>query len=63
MEYSFITRNGESLKGTLIRKYTAVEGGERYIISCNGTEYRCVRNADGVLVEHNERRHDNGKRV
>ncbi len=52
MEYSFITRNGESLKGTLIRKYTAVEGGERYIISCNGTEYRCVRNADGVLVEY-----------
>ena len=47
----FKTRSGELKEGTLVRKYGAFEGGMRYIVSVNGKEYRCVKDADGNMVE------------
>lgn len=47
----FRARNGEIKEGSLVRQYGAFEGGIRYIILCNGKEYRCVKDADGNMVE------------
>lgn len=54
----FKTRDGEVKEGTLVRQYGvlvrqygAFKGGMRYIVSVNGKEYRCVKDADGSMVE------------
>ena len=47
----FKARSGELKEGTLVRQYGAFEGGMRYIVSVNGKEYRCVKDADGNMVE------------
>lgn len=47
----FKTRDGEVKEGTLVRQYGAFEGGMRFIISVNGKDYRCVKDADGNMVE------------
>lgn len=51
MDVWFLTRDGESLCGTLVRSYKAVEGDMRYIIRCNGTDYRCRKNSEDMFVE------------
>jgi hypothetical protein len=51
-EYRFATREGERLKGTLIRAYRAAEGGTRYILRSGGRDYRCVEDAEGSLIEY-----------
>lgn len=47
----FTDRNGNELEGKITRQYAAFEGGMRYIISTGTTEYRCVKNENGELVE------------
>lgn len=54
----FKTRDGEVKEGILVRQYGilvrqygAFEGGVRYIISVNGKDYCCVKDADGNMVE------------
>ena len=47
----FTTKDGRVLDGTLIRKYKAFEGDERYIIVALGVQYRCVKDENGELVE------------
>ena len=49
---SIILRNGEVVKGRLIRVYNAFEGGKRYIFQINKGEYRCIKNENGEFVEY-----------
>lgn len=42
----FITRYGEIKRGTLVRQYSAFEGGMRYIIEVAGVQYRCIKNGN-----------------
>ncbi len=49
---SFTTKDGGHKEGSLIRQYTAFEGGMRYIIKSGNDEYRCIKQDSGQLVEY-----------
>ena len=52
METKFRTRSGEVKSGKIVHSYRGFEDGNmRYIVNSNGTDYRCVKNADGEYVE------------
>lgn len=51
MHYQFITKDGIWKVGLLWTKYKAFEGEMRYIIFCEGEEYRCIKREDGMFVE------------
>ena len=51
MFYQFITKSGEYKTGLLWKQYKAFEGEMRYIIFCDGKEYRCIKNDKGEFVE------------
>ena len=51
METTFLTKEGKILFGKIINTYKAFEGGTRYIIVCDGKEYRCERKKNGSYVE------------
>ena len=48
----FTTKDGTKLIGTLVRQYSAFEGGMRYIFSVGNKEYRCVKDELGRYVEY-----------
>ena len=53
MMITFIDRNGNILEGKMVYKYSAFEGGMRYIIKVGNVEYRCVRDERiGQYVEY-----------
>lgn len=45
-------RNGDVVKGQLIRVYSAFEGGQRYIFKTATKEVRCVKDETGKYVEY-----------
>ncbi len=46
----FLAKNGEMKTGYLVRKYTAFEGDDRYIIQSGTGEHRCIYQ-EGIYVE------------
>ena len=44
MEQSFFDKNGKLMVGKVARIYKSFEGTMRYIIICDGKEYRCEKN-------------------